>query len=126
MKKEIQSEVIATFFLFVICGLILLFVFQRPMVEFRKKTSIPINPETARKIKIGMTRLDVDYLLGKPPGDYSSRPVEVIDVGNTISGYRGTLLWIGDDFAIAVRFNESGTVDTSRCCQVYPMPPEQK
>ena len=83
---------------------------------------IRINPETASKIKIGMTKQEVENIMGRPPGNYATQRVEVMDVANTIAGRRSEVWWVGNDFAIVVRYDVNDKVDASRCCEVYPHP----
>jgi hypothetical protein len=87
----------------------------------------PIRYENVAKIKPGMTRIEIEGLLGCPPGDYVSRPVEhnmvtILNADGTITKRWETLNghpggggdhypeWRGHHGWIGVEFVDNGTV----------------
>jgi hypothetical protein len=72
--------------------------------------ALPIDRVTASMINAGMTKGEVESVLGRAPGNYANRPVQVMDPASTLGHMVRTLRWIGDDYAIAVEFDDSGRV----------------
>jgi hypothetical protein len=60
--------------------------------------------ENFRCIHVGMTRGEVEGILGGPPGDYTTGPVVRIQLGDRV-GYPDR--WVGDHAVIEVRFSNS-------------------
>ena len=85
-----------------------------------------ITEESCQMIEPGWTAEQVEALLGKPPGDYTSEPVECVglirgwpDVGKSFDELVATRLsrdercrlWCGDDGVIEVHFDADGRVE---------------
>ena len=68
--------------------------------------SDPINKLTCDRITIGMTKTEVEKLLGGPPGDYSTRPL--LCVTEVLCPQEAK--WGGNDGAIYVRFDDANQV----------------
>jgi hypothetical protein len=64
---------------------------------------IRITRENYHRIRYGMSRARVEAILGGPPGDYSTHPVEeFVEGGQVTSKYR----WLDDSGAVHVWFDE--------------------
>lgn len=90
----------------------------------------PINAASLDRIRPGMTRAEVEALLGGPPGDYRRRgavydalAVVVPDGQPEADKYtsEGTEEWLGDRMLIAVRFDRGDRVELAY--GVLPDPP---
>ena len=86
-----------------------------------RREVMPINPSTARMIRPEMTRALVRSLLGRPPGDYASGKVAVLDVATTLGRSTRTDRWIGNDYAIYVIFDDDGRVKEAICYEVVAL-----
>jgi hypothetical protein len=81
---------------------------------FRQR-SLDFKPEQSDRIRAGMTRAEVEALLGGPPGDYATGYTELrvlrarkgLGRGGPEDTYE---LWLGDSGAIWVFFDTSNTV----------------
>jgi hypothetical protein len=54
----------------------------------------PVNKAACERIEVGMTKREVEKILGGPPGDYRTRPV-LGDIGS--GGGIDWTMWIGDE-----------------------------
>jgi hypothetical protein len=79
----------------------------------------PVRWENVPAIKAGMTRADVEALLGAPPGVYATRAIQVQPFPPS---QRPWTLWIGDDRAVCVAFDELESVTDVRPLAVTHTP----
>jgi hypothetical protein len=70
-----------------------------------------IDPEHFGRIKMGMSRAEVEVILGGPPGDFNTEPVLYAGAAGTF-GHAWTRweYWYADEGQIRVAFNERATV----------------
>src|SRR6478736_2862384 len=67
-----------------------------------------ITPAAADEIKLGMTRAEVESLLGGPPGRYNRwRRVMFLVPWSTAGMMPGDNTWIADDFAVIIRYDRA-------------------
>jgi hypothetical protein len=81
----------------------------------------PVNQAACNRIKKGMTRAEVEKILGGPAGNYRTQPGELFDLTN--SGSLDDLeweSWIGDDGWVHVGFTVSGTVQEAWFSEAPP------
>ncbi len=73
----------------------------------REPRKITFAQELADQISIGMTRDEVEAILGCPPGDYTTGPCDTPPLGS-----RGFIRdkWLSDTGIIVVLFNDDGRV----------------
>src|SRR5262245_24662970 len=70
--------------------------------------------EAYRQVQVGMTPVEVEQVLGMPPGDYSTRPTNFFP--HSISGLpmpkemRYHRSWAGNDLLLDVYFDQYGRV----------------
>lgn len=109
-----------------------------PLVPlFRSSRARPrITEETFRQLKVGMTRAEVEAILAVPPGDYGRRGRTYHDIACTSptcevfynfkydrkeptkkeidahAAKEGIAIWWGEEYAIAVQFDENDKVRT--------------
>src|SRR4051794_12517958 len=69
----------------------------------------PINAANAAQIQPGMTRADVEAVLGGPPGVYGRNRVSYCFTGSTPSA-SDSVIWFGDELAIVVQFDSEDRV----------------
>ncbi len=119
MENRKRAIIVVMILLFLIAGVAVPLLLQSHVSNVIQKTVVPINQNTARLVKLGMTRREVEDILGRPPGDYASRPVQVMEVATTIAHGCRTVRWIGNEFAIAVEFDDNGNVVETNCWDVY-------
>jgi hypothetical protein len=81
----------------------------------RLPTRPDISQATVDLIQCGMTKGEVEAILGAPPGDYSTGPVWVVGCIATF-GWECSMCtdetWTSDDGTITVRFRQDGRVAT--------------
>jgi hypothetical protein len=68
-----------------------------------------ITYENYQRIRAGMTRTEVEALLGCRPGDYSGGPLVTVSGGNCWWEDSDSR-WIGNDGIIIIRFKDNNTV----------------
>jgi hypothetical protein len=76
-----------------------------------------ITPENFERIRVGMSQVEVEAILGGPPGDYTTGEIDRDheqhggQLSNLHDGWiaRGEV-WEGNRIEIAVKFDESGNV----------------
>lgn len=68
-----------------------------------------VNYDDYQRITRGMTKKEVERLLGGPPGDYSTGSIVTISSGNCWWTDQDAK-WIGDKGVVIVRFKDDGTV----------------
>jgi hypothetical protein len=71
--------------------------------------------EAYRQVQAGMTEVEVERVLGMPPGDYSTAPTEFLHIytgGSGIIKRKATsiLTWTGNDLEVDVYFDQNGLV----------------
>jgi hypothetical protein len=82
----------------------------------------------SRKIQPGMTRAQVETILGGPPGDYRTAPFRLPDdqiIAQVPAGERWLPAgeqWQGDRFSVYVTFDAQGRVDKVTGFMPGPMP----
>src|SRR5262245_14597104 len=74
--------------------------------------SPPINWESFERIQTGMSRAEVEKILGNQPGDYTTGDIENIGLKSNDNGLpsRWASRWLGDRGLIAVAFDRNGKV----------------
>ena len=65
------------------------------------------------RIRIGMTRTEVQAILGPPPGNYLTRPGGLPP--NSLSSVAAWEFWISDEGAVGVLFDSDRVVETAFC-----------
>jgi hypothetical protein len=67
------------------------------------------------KIEVGMTRAEVEAILGGPPGDYRTQPSPSFSLGVEMGGFiiiaTPDHYWYGDEGQVWVRFAHGGGVE---------------
>lgn len=66
-----------------------------------------ITPDAAKQIRVGMTRAEVEQILGGPPGHYYRWRKFTISLPFIPSGDQ----WIADDFAVIVAYDAANRVE---------------
>jgi hypothetical protein len=72
-----------------------------------------IDPAHCKRIKAGMSRAEVEAILGGPPGDFRTENVGFlvsIPAGDWVVSVERSESWVGDEGRIAVVFDEQGRV----------------
>jgi hypothetical protein len=79
----------------------------------------PRRPQVSReqfeKIKEGMSREEVEAIIGGPPGDYTTGQYYVVAITPT---YVGGESWVGDGGLIRVWFDETGQADETHYFEI--------
>jgi hypothetical protein len=90
-------------------------------------TRCPVTEAASERIKPGMTRAEVEAILGGPPGEYRTRiypePDEYLPSSGWVSdGFRGWKAgeWQGDEGKVSIYFDSSDSVFTTRFNPVVP------
>jgi hypothetical protein len=88
-----------------------------------------VNRATFERLKVGMTRAQVEAILGGPPGDYQTRPsvppgeFDLARVTELSEQVWPTERWAGDQGDISVRFTPGGVVADVQFTAVAPYSP---
>jgi hypothetical protein len=69
----------------------------------------PLTEEVAGRIEVGMTKKQVEYVLGRPEGDYTTGPCFFIPSGSQYSD-RHWCHWLDDHGEIEVKFDDGNKV----------------
>jgi hypothetical protein len=66
--------------------------------------------ENLRRIHVGMTRGEVEGILGGPPGDYTTGPVSVVHIGGAMTAFSKDE-WFGDHCDINIWFSDDKVIN---------------
>jgi hypothetical protein len=83
----------------------------------------PVTHSTFAWIKEDMTRAEVETILGGPPGDYRTRPVDTEGFHfptATLAGLTQMQEWQGDEGDIVLRFDDDGRVQSAFFAEAAP------
>src|SRR5260370_37702519 len=81
------------------------------LVQFAGRTKkIIVSKEDCNRIQIGMTREEVEWTIGIPPGNYVSDYYDYIPPPSSLADY-GVVEWVSDEGAINVWFDEEDRVE---------------
>jgi outer membrane protein assembly factor BamE (lipoprotein component of BamABCDE complex) len=95
------------------------------------RSSSPISAANLNKIRPGMSRGEVEALLGGPAGDYRRWHVVYNAVGVVVPEGQpeadeytseGHEEWLGDEMYIAVKFDRAGRVESAHGLRLAPGP----
>jgi hypothetical protein len=87
----------------------------------------PVTLAVFERIEQGMTRAEVEGVLGGPPGDYRTRPTSRVWIslgegGSMVAmGFRSRETWEGDEGSIEVTF-DGGIVEATDFTEMTPQP----
>jgi outer membrane protein assembly factor BamE (lipoprotein component of BamABCDE complex) len=81
----------------------------------------PIDWEHFERIKEGMSRAEVEALLGGPPGDYHTENIFYCSFGVTLDGQFER--WSGNEGAILIRFDKQDRVQRHVFMGAMSLPP---
>ena len=81
----------------------------------------PIDWEHFERIKAGMSRAEVEAILGGPPGDYHTENIFYCSFGVTFEGRFEW--WSGNEGAILIRFDEQDRVQRHVFMDAMSLPP---
>jgi hypothetical protein len=78
-----------------------------------------IDSETFEQIQPGMTLMQVETLVGRPPGNYTHGQVKIIHDAGLEGSSDYYKEWIGEKIAIMVRLDQEGTVSKKECVPTW-------
>jgi hypothetical protein len=81
---------------------------------FATRPAHRINEHNIQQLKQGMTRAEVEAIFGVPPGDYSTRPVEIrFDLDPPCE------TWPSNNARVQIHFDDNGRYDGQAAYMVF-------
>ena len=96
-----------------------------PEQPHREPCPVNVGPETRERLLDGMSRSEVEAILGGPEGDYRRNKNHCGFPGFSVNGPTLSLPagWYTDEYAILVYFDSEGKAKSIDCLRATPPPP---